>query len=285
MERHVAFLRGMNLGGRRIKNEELRREFEVLGFAEVACFRASGNVIFDSEEGDEDALTRRIESGLGEALGYEVPVFLRSAAELGKIATSDPFDAALVAASKGKLQVAFLPAAPKGSSRKRALELSTGEDRLAIAGRELHWLPQRRHLGIVPRPQRPGVHPWPVDDAHDGHRRADRRKVFRRLVPAAPESTIDPSIQLHVDGCACPRGKDEHRRWGIEGDDRDGCTGRNQGAEGDCPTRKLEKACHQVHVMMIRARMAAGQPQEKPSPMPSLIRWPRMSGGCCSEIA
>lgn len=141
MERHVAFLRGMNLGGRRIKNEELRREFEALGFAEVSCFRASGNVIFESEEGDEDALTRRIEAGLGEALGYEVPVFLRSAAELGKIAARELFDAALVAASKGKLQVAFLPTAPKGASRKRALELATDEDRLAIAGRELHWLP------------------------------------------------------------------------------------------------------------------------------------------------
>jgi uncharacterized protein (DUF1697 family) len=141
VERHVAFLRGMNLGGRRIKNEELRREFEVLGFAEVSCFRASGNVIFESEEGDEDALTRRIESGLGEALGYEVPVFLRSAAELGKISACEPFDAALVAASKGKLQVAFLTTAPKSASRKRALELATDEDRLAIAGRELHWLP------------------------------------------------------------------------------------------------------------------------------------------------
>jgi len=141
VERHVAFLRGMNLGGRRIKNEELRREFEALGFAEVSCFRASGNVIFGSEEGDEDALTRRIEAGLGEALGYEVPVFLRSAAELGKIAGREPFDATLVAASKGKLQVAFLATAPKGPSRKRALELSTGEHRLAIAGRELHWLP------------------------------------------------------------------------------------------------------------------------------------------------
>jgi uncharacterized protein (DUF1697 family) len=141
VERHVAFLRGMNLGGRRIKNEELRREFEVLGLAGVSCFRASGNVIFVSEEGNEDALTRRIESGLEKALGYEVPVFLRSATELGKIVAREPFDAGLVEASKGKLQVAFLAAAPKGASRKRALELSTGEDRLAIAGRELHWLP------------------------------------------------------------------------------------------------------------------------------------------------
>lgn len=140
MERHVAFLRGMNLGGRRIKNEELCRVFEALGFVEVVCFRASGNVTFDSE-GDENALTRQIESGLGEALGYEVPVFLRGAAELGRIAAREPFDDALVTASKGKPQVAFLATTPESASRRRALALSTDEDRLAIAGRELHWLP------------------------------------------------------------------------------------------------------------------------------------------------
>ncbi len=41
MPSHVAFLRGMNLGGRRIKNEELQAEFEALGFTDVACFRAA----------------------------------------------------------------------------------------------------------------------------------------------------------------------------------------------------------------------------------------------------
>jgi len=141
MERHVAFLRGMNLGKRRIKNEDLRREFEALGLAEVACFRASGNVIFASEGGDEGELGRRIEGGLAEALGYEVPVFLRSATELRRIAAREPFDAAAVAASKGKIQVAFLAREPKTERRKQALALSTEEDRLTIEGRELHWLP------------------------------------------------------------------------------------------------------------------------------------------------
>ena len=78
MERYVAFLRGMNLGKRRIKNEELRAEFEALGFEDVATFRASGNVIFAAPRQSEGALTKTIERGLGEALGYEVPVFLRS---------------------------------------------------------------------------------------------------------------------------------------------------------------------------------------------------------------
>jgi len=140
MSKYVAFLRGMNLGGRRIKNEELRKEFELLGFADVACFRASGNVIFGSDE-EEAKLTKRIEAGLGEALGYEVPVFLRSAAELGEVAASAPFDASLVAASKGKLQIAFLLSPPSKKKGKEAVGFSSDEDRLLIEGRELYWLP------------------------------------------------------------------------------------------------------------------------------------------------
>jgi len=131
----------MNLGGRRIRNDELRAEFEALGFADVTCFRASGNVVFASEESDEPTLTVQIEAGLGEALGYAVPIFLRDEAELRAIAAREPFDSATVAASKGKLQVAFLPAAPGGSGSKDALALATDEDRLAIKGRELYWLP------------------------------------------------------------------------------------------------------------------------------------------------
>ncbi len=141
MERFVAFLRGMNLGRRRIKNEELRAEFEALGFEEVATFRASGNVIFAAKRQREAALTGKIEGGLGEALGYEVPVFLRSCADVAAVAAREPFEPELVAASKGKLQVTLLSKKPTAAARKRVLALATEEDRLAIEARELFWLP------------------------------------------------------------------------------------------------------------------------------------------------
>jgi uncharacterized protein (DUF1697 family) len=132
----------MNLGGRRIKNEELRAEFEALGFSDVACFRASGNVVFAAEEGDEVKLTTEIEAGLGGALGYEVPVFLRSAAELRAVAAQEPFDAKAQRASSGKLQVIFLNEKPKAPARKRVLALATEDDLLALKERELYWLPE-----------------------------------------------------------------------------------------------------------------------------------------------
>lgn len=142
MDRFVAFLRGMNLGGRRIANEELRGHFEAIGFADVATFRASGNVVFGADDGEaEPELARRLEAELDARLGYDVPVFLRSAAEVAAIAAFEPFEPALIDASNGKLQVSLLKEAPAPAARKRVLALGSDEDRLAIAGRELYWLP------------------------------------------------------------------------------------------------------------------------------------------------
>lgn len=143
VDRYVAFLRGMNLGGRRIKNEVLRARFEELGFLEVATFRASGNVIFALKGGGggEGVLCKRIEEGLSEALGYDVPTFLRSAAEVEEIRAQEPFEASLLEATAGRLQVSILSSAPTAAVRERVLAMASDVDRLSIRGRELYWLP------------------------------------------------------------------------------------------------------------------------------------------------
>ena len=136
-----AFLRGMNVGGHRITNADLRAEFESLGFESVATFRASGNVVFESEGKSESELRAEIEKGLEEGLGYAVPTFIRTTAELKKIAASEPFDAEAVKASKGKLQVGLLSKSPTKANRDKVLALATDQDLLAFGKRELFWLP------------------------------------------------------------------------------------------------------------------------------------------------
>ena len=91
MSRYVAFLRGMNLGRRRIKSPELCAAFEDIGFKNVAAYLASGNVIFDADDSDTDVVAGSIESGLRDSLGYEVPTFLRSSEEVMAIAGYAPF--------------------------------------------------------------------------------------------------------------------------------------------------------------------------------------------------
>ncbi|MDH5672530.1 MAG: DUF1697 domain-containing protein [Myxococcales bacterium] len=137
---YVAFLRGMNLGKRRIKNPELCACFEALGYREVSAFLASGNVLFDCDQGAA-GLERAIEGGLEARLGYPVPTFVRSASEVATIAARDPFDAATRKRLGGKHQIAMLNAAPNAKARKAALALATPDDALASIGKELHWLP------------------------------------------------------------------------------------------------------------------------------------------------
>ena len=140
MGRYVAFLRGMNLGGRRVTNDVLRAHFETMGFTGVTPFLASGNIVFDSPRNDPEQLSRRIEKGLGDALNYHVPTFLRSGKEVRSIAARRVFTAEQVNAG-GKVQVALLHHRPDEAARAKVLRLSSPEDRLAIHCRELYWLP------------------------------------------------------------------------------------------------------------------------------------------------
>ena len=86
MQHYIAFLRGINLGNRRLKMDELRARFEELKFANVATFIASGNVIFSSKSDDETKLVRQIEQHLARTLGYPVDTFVRTRAEVAAMA-------------------------------------------------------------------------------------------------------------------------------------------------------------------------------------------------------
>lgn len=145
MERYVAFLRGMNLGNRRVKNPELVAHFEAMGLEDVATFRASGNVVFVDPTGEaEPKLQTRLEAGLDARLGYDVAVFLRSAEEVAAIAAREPFDPAAIqraAANRGKPQVVLLGRRPSAKARKELEEIAPAGDLMVVEGRELHWLP------------------------------------------------------------------------------------------------------------------------------------------------
>ena len=145
MNRYVAFLRGMNLGRRRIKNPELCAAFEDIGFTNVAAYLASGNVIFDADDTDTDAVAASIETGLRDSLGYEVPTFLRSADEVRAIAGCAPF-ADVTEERAGKMQVAMVRDEVDESARASVQELSNEADMLEMVGRELYWWPKGNFL-------------------------------------------------------------------------------------------------------------------------------------------
>lgn len=138
--RYAAFLRGMNLGKRRIQNTELCAAFEEIGLEKPAAFLASGNVVFESKARSLPRLRERIESGLEETLGYAVPTFLRTGDQVRALAEVAPFSPAR-GVKNGKVQVTLLADAPTPAAKRDVLALATDDDQLAFGDRALFWLP------------------------------------------------------------------------------------------------------------------------------------------------
>lgn len=96
MTKWVALLRGVNVGGITVKSAELGALFRELGFAGVKTVLASGNVLFETDDGGttakDAALKKRIEKGLGERFGYDAWIVLLEHDTLAGIVEAYPFD-------------------------------------------------------------------------------------------------------------------------------------------------------------------------------------------------
>jgi uncharacterized protein (DUF1697 family) len=141
MPRHIAFLRAVNVGGRTVKMEELRKHFAALGLANAETLIASGNVIFDSAAKSAAALQKKIEDGLRKALGYDVKTFVRSAEEIAEVAKQQPFPAARAKTAK-VLLVGFVEAEVEAATARKWMSFKSDVDDFQVKGRELYWLCQ-----------------------------------------------------------------------------------------------------------------------------------------------
>ncbi|MHB1278414.1 MAG: DUF1697 domain-containing protein [Bacteroidia bacterium] len=89
--RYVALLRGINVGGNNIiKMTDLKASFEKMGFQNVSTYIQSGNVIFSSDNADNEALSEKIEQALSSAFAYTSKVVLVSQKNLAQIVNEAP---------------------------------------------------------------------------------------------------------------------------------------------------------------------------------------------------
>src|SRR5262245_20499515 len=139
MQRYIAFLRAINVGGHTVKMDQLRGLFAELEFANVETFIASGNVIFEVEAKNPQALEQQIEAHLRQALGYAVATFIRTPAELAAVAAYEPFPQAAPDTAGSSLYVGFLPKPPTDEAQRKVIALSTEIDVFHIHQRELYW--------------------------------------------------------------------------------------------------------------------------------------------------
>jgi uncharacterized protein (DUF1697 family) len=142
MPRYVAFLRAINVGGHTVTMHRLVELFEALELEEITTFIASGNVLFTSRA-KPALLERQLDKHLHAELGYPAQAFVRSMADLKLILKQQAFPAADVASGHA-LMIGFLRGIPSPEVVAAVEGLAGPLDRLAIRGRELHWLRTRQ---------------------------------------------------------------------------------------------------------------------------------------------
>lgn len=89
--KYIALLRGINISGKnKISMEELKKEFEQLGYKNVITYHNSGNVIFISDLNDAAIIKYEIEQMIKEKFNFDIPVFIIAAQDLEELLNNYP---------------------------------------------------------------------------------------------------------------------------------------------------------------------------------------------------
>jgi uncharacterized protein (DUF1697 family) len=133
MTSYVALLRAVNVGGTgKLPMTELKAMCEAAGFAHVATYIASGNVVFTSGK-SETAVKTELEARLAAYAGKPVGVCVRTAEEMAQVLAANPF-----ADAPGNRAVAiFLDAAPPKDAAEKAVGRADDEV-IALGKREIY---------------------------------------------------------------------------------------------------------------------------------------------------
>lgn len=137
MARYVALLGSINVGGNRLKMDELKAALEQHGFANVATVVASGNVLFDHPRAGDAELEDEIAQIVKDRFGIATFAAVRTKPELQATLEESPF------AGKGEdkfVHVHFLAGQP---NKARFAQLAAdhegrGREKLAPGTRALH---------------------------------------------------------------------------------------------------------------------------------------------------
>lgn len=112
--KYAAFLRGINIGNKQVKMEQLREVLTKMGFENIKTVLASGNIVFETSETDILQLTKNVEEKLATEFGFQISIILMSSVKLKNLVDTHPF-ASVKQDANTKLYVTFLKQSTKPS--------------------------------------------------------------------------------------------------------------------------------------------------------------------------
>lgn len=133
---HLSFLRGVNVGGKKVPMADVRILYAELGFKNIKTYIQSGNVIFESRLVPASA-EKKIEKKLFEKFGFDISVIIRTENELSTVIKKNPFLKEKNIAEE-KLYVIFLADFPDPELLKKLTEADYGPERFVIEGKTIY---------------------------------------------------------------------------------------------------------------------------------------------------
>lgn len=149
MSIYIAFLRGINVGGKnKLKMADLKHMLEGLGLARVETYIQSGNVIFESDEGEE-YLRTKLAREIERVFGITTVVVLRTVDELKRLIQGCPFSleeivhAEMLNAEGESMYADLLTRVPDIDTIQQFNAIEAGNDEWWFAGRDIYILLRR----------------------------------------------------------------------------------------------------------------------------------------------
>jgi uncharacterized protein (DUF1697 family) len=137
--KYVAFLRGINVGGKNmIKMETLREMFAALRFNNVKSYINSGNIVFETAKTDDLKLAERVGKAIEKEFSMTIGVMVRAMSEIEDILKNNPFEGQFE--NDKEVHVLFLNEELSKEKREMLLSNNNENEKFAVHGREIYYL-------------------------------------------------------------------------------------------------------------------------------------------------
>lgn len=137
MSPHIALLRGVNVGGRKVLKDDLLGLAKDQGFDDAKTLLASGNLVLWGKSGSDTDIEKRLEDGLEKRMGLRTEFFVRSPAELKAIIEANPYPDE-VKSHPNHLLVHFMKARLSDEDEAILRAAITGPETFKVGTRELY---------------------------------------------------------------------------------------------------------------------------------------------------
>lgn len=137
---YLALLRGINVGKKTIKMEDLRKLMESSGYKNIKTYIQSGNVFFEHTEKGKVKLAAALETLIEKHYGFDVTVFITDINDMTQAVNNNPLtERDFIEEGTKKLYVTFLSQKPMDENMEKLRQAPIGNDIIKLVNNVLYF--------------------------------------------------------------------------------------------------------------------------------------------------